>query len=190
VDGRRFDEIARHLAIRSSRRGVLGAVAATAAWLVAPRSVVGACPPDQVWTSRNRCLCRSTGRPPTSKGCLCRAASTYCQGGTTCCGRDGCVDLLTDPQHCGACGNPVATDRAEVCCAGIVTQLGSLTSCSTCGDDCRILGASAACCLTANGFACVSDGCVTPTSTTTATGTGTGTATGTGTHTSSTSMTI
>ena len=170
MDGRRFDDIARTLAASASRRGVLAGLAAVAAGLVAPRGADAACPPGTI-SSRGRCLCRTTGRPPTRDGCLCRVAGTYCQG-TTCCGGDGCVDLLTDVQHCGSCGNAVATDRGQGCCGGTATQLGTVQNCSTCGDDCNAVGAGFECCPTVEGFQCVASGtCSGPTSTSTFTGT-------------------
>ena len=60
----------------------------------------------------------------------CAAGLRRCKAGT----KKPCVDLATDPAHCGACGNACAV--GETCAAGVCT--GSCTpSCngSQCGDD-------------------------------------------------------
>jgi hypothetical protein len=76
-------------------------------------------------TGRQRCGCDGDLVPVN--GTCCSPANVCgdvcldapCGLGLTCCASEGaCVDLLTDPQHCGACDTPIDTDRGEVCCSG------------------------------------------------------------------------
>ncbi|HEY8429779.1 MAG TPA: DUF4215 domain-containing protein, partial [Sandaracinaceae bacterium] len=72
------------------------------------------CASDEI-CSGGRCTCHMT------QGGM--GAGEVCVGATpTCCPNVGCVNLATDPMHCGACGDPCAT--GERCAA------------STCGPIC------------------------------------------------------
>jgi hypothetical protein len=47
----------------------------------------------------------------------------------------GCVDLQSDHNNCGTCGNGQGLD--ELCCKGILTQH-STTNCAACGNLCLL----------------------------------------------------
>ncbi len=69
-----------------------------------------------------RCLCHS-GDPP------CGASNTCCDGRAQWCCSGVCVDLDTDPNHCGNCGTACAS--GQTCCGGNCYPT-SLT-CGKCG---------------------------------------------------------
>jgi hypothetical protein len=71
--------------------------------------------------------------------CVCNGGSP-CSQGKTCCSEDGCVNLTTDPDNCGACGH--------ACPEGFVCSGGTQCKCEDAED-----------CLAADG-ACVSGKCV------------------------------
>ncbi len=87
-------------------------------------------------------------------GCRCRHASL-----TLCAGR--CVDLATDPEHCGECGHACGGDEGPVCAAGecrercddgledcggaCVDLATNVLHCAACDRPCDLLGAESAC---------------------------------------------
>jgi hypothetical protein len=190
MDERRFDEFARQLAVEGrSRRTAIksllgavigGAIAVTgtrggdAATCRAPGSAcrehANCCfknclPASKFRDRRSRCSCEG-GALPCGADC-CKGANAAC------CPGDGCVDLATDPQHCGACGNAAETDRNEGCCNGQITQLGTDTQCAYCGNDCTALGQGYHCAFGPEGLFCTNEACP-PQPTTTGTITATG----------------
>jgi hypothetical protein len=175
VDGNRFDDITRAFAVQPTRRGVLrrfvgaatalamGGVTATDAGAAACRGEGSTCrehanccsktclPASQFRDHRARCGCEG-GVLPCGDSC--------CSGvDPTCCPGDGCADLDSDPQHCGACGNAAETDRNEACCGGVITQLGTSTNCASCGDDCTALGSEFHCAVGPSGLFCTDIPC-------------------------------
>lgn len=145
MDGARFDSITKVLAGAQTRRSALKAMAAAMTVSLGARlhRVEAAnCRPngaicrkpgdccDQICgpkdrTGRQRCGC-DVGFVPVNGACCPQANAcgdvcldAPCGQGLTCCASDSaCVDLKTDPQHCGACDTPVDVDRGEVCCLG------------------------------------------------------------------------
>jgi hypothetical protein len=112
MDGARFDQHARGLAARGSRRGLVGALVGSTAGLALPttRRATAACPPDQVERRGTqgvpRCVCKTTGRPPgDGKVCPCPNGLSRCGG--------GCVDTRGDAANCGACD--VSCDDGDIC---------------------------------------------------------------------------
>jgi hypothetical protein len=103
MDGHRFDDLTRKLAVRGSRRGMLTGLVA----IVASRSRSGAaaCPQGQFARRGVGCVCRSTGRPPSSSGGPCP-----CPNGLERCG-GVCVRRDRDPAHCGECGRVCPAER-------------------------------------------------------------------------------
>ena len=72
--GDRFDDLARSVAAGRSRRGFLAGLAGLAVGIFGGgrgRMASAACPPDQKLGASNRCLCRTSGRPPGVDGCPC-----------------------------------------------------------------------------------------------------------------------
>jgi outer membrane protein assembly factor BamB len=56
---------------------------------------------------------------PNPQDCSCSAiGDRACPAGRTCCGRDGCVDILTDERHCGGCTDPSDPKLNHACPAG------------------------------------------------------------------------
>lgn len=139
VDSSRFDQFARRIAQKSSRRSALktllgGAIVSAGATFGGSDVEARTCSPGGVICREHaNCCSRECGAKDRSGRRICTKA---CDAGLTNCAPDGCVDLQTDPQHCGACGNLAETDRGEACCHGTVTNLGTDTNCSACGDDC------------------------------------------------------
>lgn len=90
--------------------------------------------------------------------CVCGSTGESCGEGTACCG-GSCIDISTDPENCGACGNvcgdqgtscqdgacrcgdgpgcraPVGTDLGELCCADACVPQDS-ANCKECGASC------------------------------------------------------
>jgi hypothetical protein len=88
--------------------------------------------------------CGATG--DSCSGSLCRCAGgSACQSGQTCCPGLGCINLSSDPFHCGACGK--ACNPGESCTNGQCT-CGSVGSCTG-------KGPTALCC---NNGMCSTDG--------------------------------
>jgi hypothetical protein len=148
MDGTRFDALARSLAGGTSRRGLLGGLAALAAGAAAAGPTAAACPPGQV-SKRGKCLCRLTGRPPANDVCPCPAGQVDTGDGLGCLGCRSVADCPLDdpcrPPEClaGTCatktvaeGQQGACDAGEVCCGGACTFIGSDANCQACGDSC------------------------------------------------------
>jgi hypothetical protein len=67
----------------------------------------------------------------------CEACPSGCTTGTqtTCCEK-GCVDLMSDPNNCGACSNACGGQQPN-CCYGVCRNTNSdPTNCGTCGHGC------------------------------------------------------
>lgn len=156
MDGSRFDDLTRTLAGGLNRRrllkGMVGGVLGGFAGL-AGRGATAACPPGQAAVSGNRCVCKSTGRPPGADG------TCPCPSGLTNCGGD-CVDTGRSSGHCGGCGQacPVGPNVSAISCVrgacmivacspgyadcdgdpsnGCETALGTVEACAACGDVC------------------------------------------------------
>jgi hypothetical protein len=73
----------------------------------------GTLPPGQLFSA-----CVSNADCPGAQGTVCRFGRCGCPPGMTACGPPPgfCVDLFTDPNHCGACG--VACTAATACVNG------------------------------------------------------------------------
>lgn len=105
----RFDDIARRLTASTSRRAALRSLIGAAAGLATPVAV-------------------DAGRRRTS----CASGLTRCQTRR----KRICVDLATNPRHCGACRHRCATD--ETCVAGACSApcgVCVVADPSTCGTD-------------------------------------------------------
>ncbi len=192
MDERRFDELARRVAVegrsrRTAIKTLLGAVASGAFALAGHREAGAATCRAPGLTCREHANCCSKSCLPASQfrdrraRCGCQGGSLLC--GSTCCKGvdqgccpgDGCVDFDSDPQHCGSCGNTAETDRNETCCSGVITQLGTNTNCASCGDNCTALGSDYHCAVGPSGLFCTDIPCPPqPTVTPTAPGTATG----------------
>lgn len=72
-------------------------------------------------TTTSACACGVNADCPAGAvcdGCACSAgcaADKPCPGSLGCCG-GACTDILTDPEHCGACGSPCEAPNAEMVC--------------------------------------------------------------------------
>ena len=122
MDHSRFDEITRNLASERSRRSVLRALGALTAAAFAGVGVDRAeaaarCRAEGVVCIKNADCCDGSCLPTSTGWKVCGLPP--CNSGLTRCG-NLCVDLATDPQNCGFCGNVVDTDRGESCCFGNV----------------------------------------------------------------------
>ena len=116
----------------------------------APRCLTP-CPEGQVFDGKCTCVCAEDGSRPAVDGmCPCPAGQERCFG--------GCVDILSNPDNCGACVNFCGLN--QICTGGVC-------SCPTsfCGDLC--LEAGAVCCDDSGGssfcpapFSCCGGGCV------------------------------
>lgn len=141
MDPCRFDDFARLTAHSSSRRRLLGALAAGFAALVGHGSLSAAScrPPSGVCRKHGDCcsgICGATDATGRRR-CVCPQGSEPCGG--------GCVETIsydTDPLNCGACGNvcPRTACSAAVCNAGVCELVA----------DTEVLGASCS-----NGNSCV-----------------------------------
>jgi hypothetical protein len=81
-------------------------------------------------------------------------------GGSFCAIADGCVDLITDPEHCGTCDKNCAEPNANVLCnSGTCVVTGCKPGFSRCGDACVSLSADPGNCGTC-GHACGTGACV------------------------------
>lgn len=116
MDGARFDSLTRTMAGGGSRRRFLSAVACLVGGAAMTRAEA-ACPSGQYAGSGGRCLCKTSGRPPTAGGCPCGAGQTNCNG--------DCVDTSRDTLNCGGCGNlcPSPDPCAVPFCLGATCQL-------------------------------------------------------------------
>jgi hypothetical protein len=72
--------------------------------------------------------------PSNPKGC-----SPACGSGQTCCGST-CIDVNSDANNCGACGNACVGATKPGCCSGKCVDLVSNQNCGRCGRDCSLLG--------------------------------------------------
>jgi hypothetical protein len=118
--------VCRDLATDVLNCGLCGSACAQGASCVGSQC---ACPSGQeLCTSTNACVqgCSATSGEvfnPTTCQCECPTGTTLCNG--------NCVDLQSDPQNCGQCGNTCATDQS---CEGGAC-LGTCpppTACRTC----------------------------------------------------------
>ncbi|NUN14566.1 MAG: hypothetical protein HUU55_13130 [Myxococcales bacterium] len=73
-------------------------------------------------------------------------APICCPTDTTLCGNDGCVDILTDPNHCGGCGavcdsgNCVEGKCAPAVCEDEVVFAVGVFGTTTCANNCQAVG--------------------------------------------------
>lgn len=100
------------------------------------------CPPIHPLTPPNTNptvagACGNACAGPTLSG-QCVAGDCQCAAGLEKCGAE-CLDLLTDVDNCGACGN--ACDAGNVCDGGVC----KCTSSAQCPDEAPICGADGAC---------------------------------------------
>ena len=139
MDAHRFDDVTRTFAGGASRRGLLKGIAAAFAAAALGRAAIdnaaAACPPGSV-SSRGRCLCKRTGRPPVNGVCPCPSGQITCPDGIGCREGNCCADA-----DCPA--DQACFDNG---CAPISPEL---------GEDC----ATATC---RAGLLCVEDRCVCP----------------------------
>jgi hypothetical protein len=139
-----LDSVARGLAEGSlTRRAALRKIAAATMAVVVPAAVLGGtadaapCPPGR------RC---PSGCCPV--GQVCRNGRCICTGGKRKC-RGKCVNLKTNPRHCGACGN--------VCPSGHTCVGGECVAEALCGNN--IIEAGEVCdSLDLGGASCISLG--------------------------------
>ena len=168
MDGTRFDEMARRLAVRGSRRGFLSGGAALVAGLIGATSAAAACPPGQIQRRGLGCVCRSSGRPPEDEVCPCRSGQERCG--------DVCVSprsaYRNDPANCGGCG---VVCPNGICGNGACLECATAGDCASPADPCQVaacLGGTCAnspvACVT--GEVCVAGGCQQCTATATITG--------------------
>jgi hypothetical protein len=127
MDDRHFDDLTRSFAGGRTRRGFLATLGGLALGVgrLARAEAATACPPGQFAGSGCRCLCRGTGRPPGPTGC--GESPILCPQGLTLCGIL-CVNLATDPNHCGTC--------QTVCDAGGACLNGQCTCTPSCAGKC------------------------------------------------------
>jgi hypothetical protein len=108
----------------------------------------GSCQPTGLVACGQVCC---TG-PCAPEGGCCPAdrvcGSACCSAAQTCCGGQ-CVDLETDPQNCGSCGN---TCTSGTCCAGLCC------SGCCCTWNCPNLGAGSRCILPTDNLHCCDEG--------------------------------
>jgi hypothetical protein len=154
VDGHRFDELTRRLALLTSRRGFLriaaagvGALTAAAMGGTSEAAYRHRCTlPSGEIGRRCRGVCIDTLSDPNN----CGACGRICAAGTFCC--DGwcadpavnapgccppnlscgasCTSPFSDPGNCGACGNVCGADQD--CCAGQCLMQGTDQNCEGC----------------------------------------------------------
>jgi len=103
--------------------------------------------------------------------CMCNELPA-CDGGTSCCGADGCKDLQTDDNNCGACGNICPQDTycedgacacdtiapADICVVntdGTVDQMCSRFTWSLDGGGCETDSDCGPCPQGSNGCSCI-----------------------------------
>jgi hypothetical protein len=124
MDGQRIDVLARFMATGVGRRSLVGGLAA--ALLSGPTLSRVA------FAAR-----RKDGRPIGDEDTVqidCSGGYVACRPGTTCCA-GSCVNLQTDEDHCGACGN--ACDPTKVCRRGTCVCAADHPRC---GDICCLPG--------------------------------------------------
>ncbi len=129
MDGNRFDDLARQLALGSSRRsflkrslgvaagiaGIGGASASSAARRPAPTPRPVTCPGIQIW-NQFECVC------PTGTKC----GPDCCQPGSTCCDNACCY---------GTCyGEELCCPTGQIVCGGVCLDPGVCCSSADCGD--------------------------------------------------------
>ncbi len=130
---RRFDRLTQAIAASTSRREVIGLLAAMAAVRFRPQRAVAA---------HDEAVCEP--------------------GLTSCAGEDACVDLRSDLNHCGACGSICESGLAPVACrAGECVRANCPVGVEYCGvvDGCRDLSSDRAHCGACGNF-CVQGSCV------------------------------
>jgi hypothetical protein len=162
MDDHRFDNLARHVASaaatrRSAIKALLGAITGGALTLAGNRgSEAAACRPiGSVCREHANCCVKSCLPASLFQD---RRARCGCPDQLTPCGNE-CVDLNSDPQHCGKCGIVAETDRNETCCGGVITQLGTNANCAFCGDNCTNRGEAFHCAIGSSGLFCTDAPC-------------------------------
>lgn len=72
--------------------------------------------------------------------CSAKAPLTVCAGAASCCTPTSgpiCVNLNTNVNNCGKCGNVCKLTAAlQGCCKGVCTDLTTATNCGSCGNAC------------------------------------------------------
>lgn len=162
MDGQRFDNLARSLALTTSRRGFVKTAAAAVAAIGGGAALAGSgaaviCRQNGVICAKNAHCC--TGYCDDNHRCA-------CPPGLTACGGD-CLDLMTDAQNCSGCGQACTLSHASSICAGgscavgacdadwadcdgdpsngCETDLTTTSNCGACGANCDLQHASSTC---------------------------------------------
>jgi hypothetical protein len=156
MDIARLDALAR--AMSASRRGTLRTLVSSAlgvllsGWGVKEaaagcKKVGNKCDKSKDCCDGAKCKGGKNGK------CRCKSGLSDCPG------EKACLDLNTDLNNCGACGNPCAA--GELCCDGVCADLQSDdNNCAACGQSC---GEGNSCiagvCTTADGCPVGADAC-------------------------------
>ncbi len=120
MDGPRFDSLTQEFAHTSSRRlaakALTGAAVATLVGLVRPRTAAAAdlgqeCRTDRQCFGRPGLRCRGPNPGETVRRCLCPDNHVLCAPYD-----QGCIDVGSNPSHCGGCGNTCNT--GQICVGG------------------------------------------------------------------------
>jgi hypothetical protein len=132
MDGRIFDDFTRTFAGRRTRRSMVKSLTAGLAGVLFgtarhEESSAAACRDTGHSCAANAQCCSGVCGPKDSRG----RRTCACPPGASECGRD-CVDLTTDPRHCGACGNRCPAGSA---CNGGTCGASNGSTCTS-GNDC------------------------------------------------------
>jgi hypothetical protein len=120
----------------------------------------GPCPTGKTCDTQGKCVCQPTcaGKACGDDGC--GGHCGQCPAGKTCCG-GSCVDLESDPAHCGTCDNPCAvgvTCQQKRCCLALGTACTGPGGCCLSSMDCDSVdpfkGRGAAVCLATGATVC------------------------------------
>lgn len=172
MDGRRFDDLARMLAARASRRAALRALSGGVAALLGlgfNRAAAGCVPIRSKCTAKDRC-CHGGKCAQGKCDChpRCRAVEV-CAGNNTCCPKTNVCRNLDNPLR-GKCCDPTETcvkgkccarekacrnpNNGDICCPGTELCFDGQVCCEPCGGDC--------CAQKGVGYVCCKDTCQPP----------------------------
>jgi hypothetical protein len=145
MDGSRFDALARTLAGRRTRRGLLAGLGGILVGAAGAQRADAACPDGQVSRRGLGCVCRATGRPPVGGDCPCPARQKRCAAG------EACIPAELD------C-TPIACDGPNSCTACLPSSPDTCTTADAAGHVCRAYQHVGTCChngrLEASVFCC------------------------------------